>query len=49
MRVLLDENIPHGIRGLLPEHEVFTVAYLNWTGMKNGELLKAAEEAGSMS
>jgi hypothetical protein len=46
MRVLLDENIPHGVRSLLPEHEVFTVAYLNWVGMKNGQLLNAAEEAG---
>ncbi len=46
MRVLLDENIPHGLRGLLAEHEVFTVAYLNWAGMKNGQLLTAAEEAG---
>jgi len=46
MRVLCDENIPHGLRGLLPEHDVVTVAYLNWTGIKNSELLKAAEEAG---
>jgi hypothetical protein len=46
MRVLLDENIPHGLRGLLPEHEAFTVAYMNWAGMKNGELLRAADEAG---
>jgi|SRR5579863_3028141 len=46
MRVLLDENIPHGLRGILVEHDVFTVAYLNWTGMKNGKLLNAAEEAG---
>ncbi len=46
MRVLLDENIPHGLRNLMPEHEVVTVTYLNWTGMKNGQLLKAAEDAG---
>jgi hypothetical protein len=46
MRALLDENIPHGLRKLLPEHEVFTVAYMGWAGMKNGKLLKAAEEAG---
>ncbi|MCU1257198.1 MAG: hypothetical protein JWO80_83 [Bryobacterales bacterium] len=46
MRVLCDENIPHRLRVLLPEHEVITVAYLNWIGMKNGELLKAVEEAG---
>ena len=46
MRVLLDENVPHGVRLLLPQHEVFTVAYLNWAGIKNGELLRAAEENG---
>jgi Domain of unknown function (DUF5615) len=46
MRVLLDENIPHGVRKLLPEHDVFTVAYMEWAGIKNGELLKAAEDDG---
>jgi hypothetical protein len=40
------ENIPHKLRILLPDHDVTTVAYLNWIGIKNGELLKAAEEAG---
>ena len=30
----------------MPGHEVFTVAYLGWGGLKNGELLKAAEDAG---
>ena len=28
MRVLLDENIPHRFRRLLPSHEVFTIDYL---------------------
>ena len=42
MRVLLDENIPHGVRGLPSDHEVFTVANLDWAGMKNGQLLKAS-------
>lgn len=46
MRVLCDENIPHGVRALLPEHEVFTVPYPGWAGIKNGKLLKAAEDAG---
>jgi predicted nuclease of predicted toxin-antitoxin system len=39
MRVLLDENMPHRFRRLLPDHEVFTVSYLGWRGKKNGELL----------
>lgn len=46
MRVLLDENLPHKLRGLLQDHEVVTVAYLNWAGIRNGELLRVAEDAG---
>ena len=45
MRVLLDENVPHKLRAHLAQHETVTVAYLGWGGLKNGELLKAAEEA----
>jgi len=43
VRVLLDENLPHGLRALLAGHEVFTVAYLGWIGVRNGEPLAAAE------
>jgi len=40
MKVLLDENLPHELRPLLmPMHEVFTVAYLGWSAIENGELL----------
>jgi putative NIF3 family GTP cyclohydrolase 1 type 2 len=46
MRVLLDEDLPHKLRLNLPAHNVSTVSYLGWSGLKNGELLKAAEEAG---
>ena len=46
MRVLLDEDLPHRLRLLLPEHEVATVRYLGWAGLKNGALLRTAEEAG---
>lgn len=42
MKVLLDENLPQ----LLRNHEVFTVRYQGWAGLKNGELLKAAEDNG---
>lgn len=45
MKVLLDEDIPHKLRGHLAAHETVTVAYLGWSGLKNGELLKAAEGA----
>jgi predicted nuclease of predicted toxin-antitoxin system len=46
LKILLDENLPHKLRGFLRGHEAITVAYLNWIGIKNGELIKAAEAAG---
>ena len=46
MKVLLDENLPHLLRNNLGGHEVFTVRFRGWAGLKNGELLKAAEDEG---
>jgi predicted nuclease of predicted toxin-antitoxin system len=46
MKVLLDENLAHRLRNNLGEHEVFTVGYRGWAGLKNGELLRIAEENG---
>lgn len=46
MKVLLDENLDHALRSLLAPHEVVTVAFMGWAGLKNGELLQAAEEQG---
>ena len=46
MRVLLDENMPHQLRAHLPDHDVFTAVYVGFGGFKNGELLRAAEDAG---
>ena len=46
MKVLLDENLPHLLRNNLGEHDVFTVRYKGWAGLKNGELLKTAEHEG---
>ena len=46
MKVLLDENLDHGLRKFLGEHEVVTVTYMGWTGLKNGELLRIAEDNG---
>jgi len=45
-RVLLDENLPQGLRLLLSEHDVTTTAYEGWAGMSNGDLLAAVERAG---
>ena len=46
MRVLLDENLDHALRNLLPPHEIVTVAFMDWAGLKNGELLDRAEAYG---
>ncbi len=46
MKVLLDEQLPHRLRNHLGAHDVFTVDYMGWSGLKNGELLKVAEVEG---
>jgi hypothetical protein len=46
VKVLLDENLPHRLRNHLGSHEVFTVLYQGWSGLKNGELLRTAEHDG---
>jgi len=46
VRVLLDENLDHRLRKYLGDHEVVTVSYMGWMGLKNGELLRMAEENG---
>ena len=42
MKLLLDENLPHRLRPLLVGHDVYTVAYMKWNGIENGELLNLA-------
>jgi predicted nuclease of predicted toxin-antitoxin system len=46
MKLLLDENLPHRLRDLLTGHDVYTVAFMNWKGVGNGELLKRAAANG---
>lgn len=46
MRILLDENLDWRLRRLLPGHVVDTVAYIGWSGIKNGVLLRRAVETG---
>ena len=46
MKVLLDENLAHRLRKNLGAHEVLTVSFAGWAGLKNGELLRIAEENG---
>jgi hypothetical protein len=45
MRCLLNENLPHKLRRGLSEFDPVTVQYAGFSGLKNGELLKASEEA----
>jgi hypothetical protein len=45
-RVLCDENMPHKLRSALGAFDVATVQYMGFSGLNNGELLSAAEEAG---
>ncbi len=42
MRVLLDESVPRGLKGLLSDHDVTTVQERGWAGIQNGELLRRA-------
>ena len=46
MKILLDENLPHDLRKHLQGHDVFTVAYVGWCGLKNGVLLQRAADDG---
>jgi hypothetical protein len=45
MKVLIDEDLPVDLRLHISGHEVFTVRYQRWNGLKNGKLLKVAEES----
>lgn len=46
MRVLLDEQLPRQLASLLTGHDVSTVQRHGWAGVKNGELLARAADAG---
>ncbi len=46
MRILLDEQLPRQLAPHLLEHNVQTVQQQGWAGLKNGELLRRAAEAG---
>src|SRR5260370_42080918 len=47
MRILTDECIDERFRNSLPGHERQTARYAGLSGLKNGDLLKAAEAAKS--
>ena len=46
MRILFDQGTPVAIRNALQSHTVRTAREEGWSTLSNGELLRAAEEAG---
>ena len=46
MRVLLDEQLPRQLAREISGHDVGTVQQCGWAGFKNGDLLRAAADAG---
>ena len=44
MRLPLDESVPKRLKRELPGHEVRTVQEAGWAGVKNGALLRSADE-----
>jgi hypothetical protein len=46
MRIILDESVPQKLRLLIEGHTVVTAWYQGWSGLPNGALLEAAEQAG---
>jgi hypothetical protein len=45
-QVLLDQNVPIGVRRILRAHDVRTVYQIGWAGLLNGDLLDQAATAG---
>lgn len=43
MKILIDESLPRFTLRLVQGHEAYTVQYMGWNGIKNGELLNLAE------
>src|SRR4051812_10146685 len=46
MRLLIDECVDERLRLLFPDHDCQTVRFANLAGLKNGNLLDAADAAG---
>ena len=44
MKILLDECVTKKIKALLVGYTVFTIGQMEWKGLKNGMLIKKAEQ-----
>ena len=45
-RILLDENVPAALRHRIVGHDVSPAYEMGWSGLRNGDLIAAAEAAG---
>ena len=39
-KLILDENLPHRLKTLLSDYQVFTLEDMKWKGKKNGVLMR---------
>src|SRR4051812_46578144 len=46
MKILFDQGTPLPLRNFLGRHAVFTLNYLGWSSLSNGQLLNKAESEG---
>ena len=46
MKILLDQGTPAPLRHYLQEHSVDTAFEMDWSNLRNGDLLDRAEESG---
>lgn len=44
MKILLDENVHNKLKFRFPNHDVMTVWDMDWSGKRNGELMKLMVE-----
>ena len=46
MKILLDECVTKHLKPHLPDHDVYTVRQMDWSGIKNGKLMTLCVENG---
>jgi hypothetical protein len=46
VKVLLDHNVPYPLTNFLRGHDLATADDMGWARLENGDLLRAAEDAG---
>ena len=46
MKILIDEDLDVRLRHLFPHYDAYTVEYMGWKGLSNGEMLDKADGAG---